>query len=167
MSLLLKTSYFFLILKFCCSITQSCMTLCNTTDCSTPGLPVLHELPELAQTHVHWVGDVIQPFRALLSLSPPTFKLSQHQSVLLIRWPKYRSFSFSISTSKEYSVLIPFRIDWFDHLAARGNFKSLLQHHSSKASIFQHSAFFMIQLLHPYMTNGKPELWLYGSFLAK
>ena len=106
-------------------------------DCSTPGFPVHHQLPELVQTHVHQVGDAIQPFYSLLSLSPPAFNISQHQffmssneSVLLIRWPKYWSFSFSISPSNDNSVLISFRMDL---LVVQGTLKSFLQHHSSKA----------------------------------
>ena len=126
--------------------------------CSTPGLLVHHQLPELAQTHVHGVGDAIQPSHPLSSPFPPAFNLSQHQvfsneSVLCIRWPKYWNFSFSISPSNEYSGLISFRIDWFDLLAVQDTLKSLLQHHSSKASILQCSAFIMVQLSHPYMTT--------------
>ena len=106
-------------------------------DCSTPGLPVHHQLLELTQTHVHWVGDAIQSSHSLSSPSPPAFNLSQHrvfckESVLHNRWPKYWGFSFSISPSKEYSGPIPFRIDWFDLLAVQGTLKSLLQHHSPK-----------------------------------
>ena len=122
------------------SVAQSCLTLCDPMDCSTPGFPVHHQLPELAQTHVHQVGDAIQPSHPLSSHSLPAFNLAQHQSlsnesVLCIRWPKYWSFSFSISPSKEHSGLISFRMDWFDLLAVQGTLKSLLQHHSSKASI--------------------------------
>ena len=112
-------------------------------DCSTPGLPVHHQHLESTQTHVHWVGDGIQPSHPLSFPFPPAFNLSQHQglfheSFLRIRWPKY--WSFSISPSSEYSGLISFRIDWFDLLAVQGNLKSLLQHRSSKASILQCSA---------------------------
>ena len=101
---------------------------------------VHHQLPEFTQTHVHWVCDAIQPSHPLSSPSPPTFNLSQHQvfsneSVLHIRWPQYWSFSFSISPSSEYSWLISFRMDWLDLLAVQGTLKSLLQHHSSKASV--------------------------------
>ena len=212
-------------------------------DGSTLGLHVHHQLPELTQTHVHRVGDAIQPSHPLLSPSPPAFSLSQHQvffnesvlhirwpkywsfsfiispsneysglisfrmdwldllavqgtlksllqlistesgmpsnhlilchprlllpsifpsirvfsseSVFHIRWPKYWSFSFSISPSNEYSGLISFRMDWLDLLALQGTLKSLLQHHSSKASILQHSAFFIVRLSHSYMTTGK------------
>ena len=119
-------------------------------DCSTPGLPVHHQLPEFTQTPVHWVGDDLQPSHPLSSPSPPTFSLSQHQGffkwVLRIRWPKYWSFSFSIRPSNEYSGLISFRMDWLDLLAVQGTLKSLLQHHSVKASILQRSAFLIVQL---------------------
>jgi len=111
-------------------------------DCSTPGFPVHHQFLELTQTHIHRVGDAIQPSHPLSSPSPPTFNFSQHQglsseSVLCIRWPKYWSFSFSISPSNEYSVLISFRIDWLDLLAVQETLKSLLQHHISKTSNLQ------------------------------
>ena len=129
-------------------------------DCSTPGLPVHHQLWEFTQTYVHWVDDAIQPSHPLLSPSPPAFNLSKHQglfneSALCIRWLKYWSFSFNISPSNEYSGLISFRMDWLDLLAVEGTLKSLLQHHSSKASILRHSAFFTVQLSHPYTTTGK------------
>ena len=104
-------------------------------DCSTPGFPVIHQLPELTQTYVHRVGDAIQPSHPLSSPSPPTINLSQHQGlfqwVVRIRWPKCWSFSFSISPSNEYSGLISFRMNWLDLLAVQGTFKNLLQHHSS------------------------------------
>ena len=113
----------------CCSVAQSCPTLCNPMDCSTPGFPVLHNLPEFAQTPVHWVSDAIQPSHPLSSPSPPpsvfaSIRVFSSESVLPIRWPKYWSFSFSISPSSEYSRLISFRIDWFDLLAAQGTLKS-------------------------------------------
>ena len=127
--------------------------------CSTPGFPVLHHLPDFALTHVHWVGDAIQPSHPLLRPSP-ALTLSQHQRLfqwftVYIRWPKYWSFSFSISPPSEYSGLISFRINWFDLLVVQGTLKRLLQHHNSKASILWCSAFFMVQLSHPYMTAGK------------
>ena len=120
-----------------------------------PGLPVHHQLPEFTQTHAHRVSDAIQPSHPLSSPSPPAFNLSQHQglfneSALRIRRPKYWSFSFNISPSNEYSGLISFRIDWLDLLAVQGSLKSLLQQHSSKASILQCSA--MIQ---PWLAYGK------------
>ena len=130
------------------------------TDCSTPGLPVHHQLPEPAQTHVHWVDDAIQPSHPLVSLLLlpsifPSIRVFSKESVLHIRWPKDWSFSFSISPSNEYLGLISFRMDWLDVLAVQGTLKSLLQHHTLKASILWHSAFFIVQLSHPYMTTGK------------
>ena len=114
---------------------------------------------EFTQTDLHWVGDAIQPSHLLSSPSPPALNLSQHQGlnelVLRIRWPKYWSFSFNISPSNEYSALIPFRIDWLDLLAVQGTLRSLLQHHNSKASILQCSAFFIVQLSDPYTSTGK------------
>ena len=137
-----------------CLVTQSCPTLCDPMDCITPGFPVHHQLPELVQTHVLWVGDAIQPSHPLSSPSPPSFSLSSirvfsNESVLHIRWLKYWSFSYCISPSNEYSGLISFRMDWLDLLAVQDTLKSLLQHHSSKASILRHSAFFIVQLSHP------------------
>ena len=125
-------------------------------DCSMPGFPVHHQLPELAETHVHRVSGVIEPFHPLSSPFPPAFILSQDQclfqeAVFYIGWPKYWSFSFSLPN--EYSRLISFRIDWLDFLAVQGTLKSLLQHHSSKAAILRCSAFFTVQLSHPYMTT--------------
>ena len=119
-------------------IVQLCLTLCDPMDCSMPGFPVLHHLPEFVQTHVHWVNDAIQPSYPLLPTSPPAFNLSQHQvfsnePALHIRWPKYCGFSLSISPSNEYSGLISFRIDWCELLAVQGTLKCLFQHHSSKA----------------------------------
>ena len=120
------------------------------------GFPVLHNLTELAQTHVHWVSNAIQPSRPLLLPSIfPSIRVFSNELVLHIRWPKYWSFSVGISPSNGYSGLISFRIDWFDLLAGQGTLKSLLQHHSSKESIIGCSAFFMVQLYHPYMTTGK------------
>ena len=131
------------------SVTQPCATLCDPMDCSTPGLPVHHQLPELTQTHVHQVGDAIQPSHPLPSPSfPPSIfpsiKVFFNESVLYISWSKYWSFSFSSSPPNEYSGLISFMIDWLDLLAVQGTLKSLLQHHSSKASILQCSAFFIV-----------------------
>ena len=138
------------------SVALSHPTLCNPMDCSTPGFPVL----ELAQTHVHWVGDTIQPFilcRPLLLLPSifPNIRVFSNESVLRIRWPKHWNFSFSISLSNEYSGLTSLRMDWLDLLAVQGTLKSLIQHHSSKASILWCSAFFIVQLSHPYMTTEK------------
>ena len=131
----------------------SCVRLCDPMDCSTPGLPAHHQLPEFTQTHAHWIGDANQPSHTLLSPSLPAFRVFSNESVLCIRWPKYCSFSFSISPSNEYSRLISLRMDWLDLLAVQGTLKSLLQHHSSEASILWHSAFFIVQLSHPYMTT--------------
>ena len=142
------------------SVAQSCPTLSDPMNRSTPGLPVHHQLPEFTQTHVCQVSDAIQPSHPLSSPSPPTINLSQHQglfseSALSIRWPKYWSFSFNISPSIEHPGLISLRMDWLDLLAVQGTLKSLLQHHSSKASVLLCSAFFIVQLSHPYMTTGK------------
>ena len=133
------------------SVTQSCLTLCDPMNRSMPGLPVHHQLLEFTQIHVHQVGDAIQPSHPLLSLSPPTFNLSQHQDPFkwvssVHRVAKVLEFSFNISPSNEYSGLISFRMNWLDLLAVQGTLKSLLQHHSAKASILQHSAFFIVQL---------------------
>ena len=152
------------------SVTQSCPTLCNPMDCSTPGLPVHHQTLVLAQTNAHQINDDIQLSHPLLSPSPPALNLSQHQgfskeSVLHIWWPKYWGFSFG--PSNEYLQLISFRMDWLDLFAIQGTFKSLLQHHSLKASILWCSAFFIVQLSHPYMTIGKPLLWLDWPLSAK
>ena len=141
------------------SVAQSCPTLCDPMNRSMPDLPVHHQLLEFNQIHVHWVSDAIQashPCRPLL-LRPsifPSIRVFSNESALRIRWPKYWSFSFSISPSNEYSGLISFRMDWLDLFVVQGTLKSLLQHHSSKASIFQCSAFFIVQLSHPYMTTG-------------
>ena len=149
------------------SVTQLSLTLCNPMDCSIPGFPVHHQLPELAQTHVHWAGDIIQPSHPLSSASPPAFNLSKHQG--LFQWISsslWWSFSFSINPSNEYSGLISFRMDWFDLLAVQGTLKNL-QHHSSKASILQCSAFFMVQLSHPHMTTGKTIALTRWTFVGK
>ena len=154
----------------CCSVAQSCLTLCDPMNYSLPGFLFLHHL-ELAQNHVHWVSDAIQPSHPLSSPSPPAFNLSQHrglfsESVVCIRWPKDWSFSFSISPSSEYSWPISFRMDWLDLLAVQRTLKSLLQHHSSKASILQ-QAFFMVQLSHPYMHTGKTIALTIRTFVWK
>ena len=154
------------------SVAQSCPILFDPMKCSTRGLPVHHQLLEFTQTHIHWVSDAIQPSHPLLSPSPPALNLSQHQGLfkwvtLCIRWPKYWSFSFSISPSNEYSGRISFRMDWLNLLAVPGTLKSLHQHHSSKASIRQHSAFFIVQLWHPYMTTGKTRALIRQAFVGK
>ena len=141
-------------------------------DCSTPGLPVHHQLPEFTQTHVHQVGNTIQPYHPLSSPSPPAPNPSQHQS--LFQWvsslhqvAKVWSFSFNISPSNEYSGLISFRIEWSDLLAVQGTLKSLLQHHSSKASTLRLSAFFIVQHSHLSMTTGKTIALTRWPFFGK
>ena len=141
-------------------------------DCSTPGFPVHHQLPELAQTHVRRVSDAIQPSHPLLSPSSPALSLSQNQGLFksvsfCIRWPKYWSFSFNISPSNEYPGLMSFRMDWLDLLAVQGTLKSLLQHHSLKASILQQSAFFIVQLSHLYMTTEETKALTRWTFVDK
>ena len=139
----------------CCSVTM-CPILCYSRDYSMQGFSVLHYLLEFAQIHVHSFSDLIvcHPL-LLLSLIFPSIRVFSNESALRIRWPKYCSFSFSISPSNEQSELISFKIDWFYLLAFQGVLKSLLQHHSLKASILQHFAFFMVQVSHLYMTTGK------------
>ena len=141
-------------------VAQWCPTLCNPMNRSMPGLPVHHQLRESTQTHVHWVSDAIQPSHPLSSISPPALNLSQHQG--LCKWVssshqvgKVLELQPQISPSNEHPGLISFRMDWLDFLAVQGTLKSLLQHHSSKASILQRSAIFIVQLSHPYTTNGK------------
>ena len=130
-------------------LAKSCPTLCDPKDCSMPGFPVLCYLLEFTQTHVHWVSDAIQPSHLChpLLLLPsifPSIRVFSNESALCIRWPKYWSFSFNISPSNEHPGLISFRMVWLDLLAVQGILKSLLQHHSSKASILQHLAFFIV-----------------------
>ena len=154
------------------SVAQSCLTLCDPMGCSMLGFPVYHQLPEATQTHVRWVDDTIQPSHPLLPPSPSAFNVSQHQgfsneSVLHIRWPKYWSFSFSISPSNRYSGLISFRMDWLDLLAVQGTLRSLLQYHNSKAFILWCSAFFIVQLSHPYRTTGKTIALTRWTFVGK
>ena len=149
-----------LLICWCCSVTPLCPTLCDPMNHSTPGLPVHHQLPESIQTHVHWVHDAIQHlilYRPLLLLPLifPSIRVFSNELALCIRWRKYWSFSISISLSNEHPGLISFRMDWLDLPAVQGTLKSLLQHHSSKASILRWSAFFIVQLSHSYMTTGK------------
>ena len=153
------------------SVAQSCPTLCDPMDCSTPDLPVHHQILDLAQAHVLWVGmpsnSLILCHPLLLPAIVPSIRVFSNESVLHIRWPKYWSFSFSISPSSEYSGLISFRIDWFDLLAVQGTLKNLLQHHSSKASVLRCSAFFIVQLSHPYMTTGKTIALTRRTFVGR
>ena len=146
-----------------CSVWFSCSVISDSLwphGLQHARLPCPSPTLELTQTHVHWLSDAIQPSHPLLSPCPlppifPSITLFSRESVLHIRWPKYWSFSFNISPSNEYSGWISFRMDWLNVVAFQGTLKSLLQHHSSKASILQCSAFFIVQLLHPYMTTGK------------
>ena len=153
----------------CCSVTHSCLTLCDTMEWSTSGFPVLCYFLELTQTHVHWVGDTIQPSHALSSLSSvapifPRIKVFSNKSTLH-QVPKYWNFSFSVSPSN--SGFISFEIGWFDLLAVQGTLKNLLQHHSSKASILQCSAFFIVQLSHLYNTTRKTIALTIWTFVNK
>ena len=139
---------------------------------SMPGLPVYHQLPASTQTHVHRVGDAIQPSHPLSSpsLLPsvfPSIRVFSNESALRMRWPKYWSFHLSISPSSEHPGLISFRMDWLDFLAVQGTLKSLLHHHSSKTSILRRSAFFTVQLSHPYMTTGKTIALTRWTFVDK
>ena len=142
----------------------------NPMDCSTPGLPVHQQLPERTQT-----TESVMPSNHVILCHPlflppsifPSIRVFSSESVLHIRWPKYWSFSFNISPSNEHSGLISFRMDWLDLLAIQGTLKSLLQHHSSKASILCHSAFFTVQLSHPYMTTGKTIALTRWTFVGK
>ena len=141
-------------------------------DCSMPGFPVHHQLPELIQIHVHRVDDAIplcHPLSTLLLMLSifPRIRVISIESALCIRWQKYLSFSFTTTPSNEYSELITFMIDWFDLLAVQGTLKSLVQHHSSKASILRCSAFFIVQLSHPYMTTGKTIALTRQTFVGK
>ena len=142
------------------SVAQSCPTLCDPMNRSTPGLSVHHQLLEFTQTHVHRVSMPSSHLilcRPLLLLPPipPSIRVFSNESTLRMRWPKYWCFSFSIIPSKEIPGLISFRMDWLDLLAVQETLKRLLQHHSSKASIVWRSALFTVQLSHPYMTTGK------------
>ena len=141
---------------------QSCPTLFDSMDCSTPGFPVHHQLLELTETHVHWVSDAIQPSHPL-----PSIKVFSNESVLCIRWTKYWSFSFNISPPNEYSGLIYFRMDWLGLLAIQGTLKSLLQYHISKVSVLWHSAFFIVQLSYSHMITGKTIALTRQTFVDK
>ena len=151
------------------SVTQLCLICCDLMGYSIPGFPVHHQLPELTQTYVHWVGDAIQPSHPLSHPSPPAFNVSQHQD--LFQWVssshQVAKILPRISPSNEYSGPISFTIDWFDLLEVQGTLKSLLQHHSSKASVLQHSAFFIVQLSYPYMTTGKTIALAIWAFVGK
>ena len=142
-----------------------CPTLWDPMDCSTLGFPVLHNLLEFAQTHVHWISDAIQPPHPQSSLSPPALDLSQHQG--LFQWAGSSHQVAKVLELQHQSGLISFRIDWFDLPAIQGTLKSLLQHHNSKALILQCSAFFMVQLSHLYLTTGKTIALTIWTFVSK
>ena len=154
------------------SVAQLCPTLCDPMDGSTAGLLVHHQLLQFTHTHVCWVGDAIQPSHPChpLLLPPsifPSIRVFSNESALRITWPKYWHFSFSISPSSEYSGLISFRMDWLDLLAVQGTLNNLLQHHSLKASILWHSAFFVVQLSYSYITTGKTIASTGRTFISK
>ena len=149
----------------CCSVTISCPALSNPMNCSTPGFPVLYHLPEFAQTHVHWVYLILCCHLLPLPSVFPSIRVFSTESAPHIRWPKY--WSFSVSPSIEHSRLISFGIDWFDLITVQGILKSLLQHHSLKASILQCSGFCMVQLSHPYMSIGKTIALARWTFVSK
>ena len=170
------TLYYFLTVSWsdkdyscCCLVVHSCMTLCEPMDCNTPGSPVHPHLLELAEIYVHRVGDAIQLFHSLLLLRSkfPSIRVFSNESALCMRWPKYWSFSFTIISSKQIPGLISFRKDWLDLLAVQGTLKSLLQNYSSKASVLRLSAFFIVQLSHPYMTTGKTMALTRRTFVSK
>ena len=154
------------------SVAQSRPTLCNPMNCSMPGLPVHHQLPE---STTPMSLESVMPSNHLILCCPllllpsifPSIRVFSNESVLRMRWPKYWSFSFNISPSSEYSGLISFRMDWLDLLAVQGTFKSLISHHSSRASVLQDSAFFIVQLSHPYMTTGKTIALTRWTFVGK
>ena len=154
------------------SVTQSCLTLCDSMNHSTPGLSVHHQLPKFIQTHVHQVGDAIKPSHPLSSPSTPAPNPSQHRSLFQRvksshEMAKILEFQLQHHSFQWTPGLISFRMDWLDLLAAQGTPKSLLQHHSSKASILRHSAFFTVQLSHPYMTTGKTIALTRRTFVSK
>ena len=167
-----KSFHFQISVFLCCSVAKLCLTLCYPVNCSAPGFPFPHHILQFAQVHVHYISDPIQPPHLLLPSSPSAFSLSQHQGLFqLVGWShqvtKYWSFSFSINPSSDYSGLISFRTDCFDLLASQGTLKSLLQHHSLKASILRHSAFLMLQLSQLYVTPGKTIALAMWTFVGK
>ena len=146
----------------------SCVQFCDPMDCSMPGFHVHHQLLKFTQSHIHRVSDAIL-CRPLLLLSPipPRIRVFSNESTLRMRWSKYWSFSFSISPFSEHQGLISFRMDWLDFLPFQGTLKSLIQHYSSKTSISRCSAFFTVQLSHPYMTTGKTIALTRWTFVGK
>ena len=160
LDLFLDTLYFFDVVQSVqfSSVAQSCPALCDPMNCSTPGLPVHHQLQEFTQTHVNWSVMpsshlILCCSLLLLSPIPPSIRVFFNESTLRMRWPKYWSFSFSIIPSKEIPGLISFRMDWLDLFAVQGTLKSLLQHYSSKASILWYSAISIVQILHSNMIH--------------
>ena len=156
--------------SICCSVAKSCPTLCNPMECNMPGFPVLHCILEFAQTHVHWVSDSIPPSLLLLSPSPPTFNLSQHQG--LFQWcgslhQVVQVLELQHQSFDEYSGLISFRIDWLDLLSVHRTLKSLLQHHNSKASILRHSRHFYGPTLITILTNRETIALARWTFATK
>ena len=147
------------------SVAQSCPTLCNHMDCSTPGFPVHHQFPEFTHTHVHCISDAIQPSHPLLfpfSSRLQSFPASgpfQMSQLFVSRWPKYWGFNFSISLFNEYSGLTSFRMDWLNLLAVQGMLKTFLQHHSSKTSILQPLSF-----LYSSTLTSMRDYWKNHSF---
>ena len=168
----LERHYMFTAIHCCCSVTKSYLILCDPMNCSTSGFPVLHHLLEFGQLKS---TESVMPSNHLILCCPlhllPSISFSirvfSSESALLIRQPNYWSFIFSINPSYEYSVLISFKIDWCDLLAVQAILKSLLQHHHSKASVLQHSTFFMVQLSHPHMTTGKSIALTRWTFVGK
>ena len=154
------------------SVTQSCPTLCDPMDCSTPGLPAItnsQSPPKAMSIESVMPSNHLILCRPLLLLPSvfPSIRVFSNESFPHIRWPKYWSFSFNTSPSNEHPGLISFRMDWSDLLAVQGTLKSLLQHHSSKASILRRSAFFTVQLSHPFMTTGKTIDLTRQTFVGK
>ena len=155
-----------------CSVTKSFPTLHNPMDCSMQRFPVLHHLPEFAQVHGHWIGDAIQPSHPLSSSAPSAINLSQHHG--LFQWVSSSHQVTKVmelqlqhhSCHHQHSELVSFRTDWFDLLAFQGTLKSLLQHYSLKALILWHSAFFVVQFSHWYMTTGKTIALTIGTFVG-
>ena len=155
------------------SVAQSCLTLCDPMDCSMPGLPVHHQILEFTRKLMS-IESVMPSNHLILCCTLlqshsifPSLRIFSNELALCIRWPEYWSFSFSISHTNEYSGLISFRMGWLNLLAVQGTLKSLLQHHSSKASILWCSAFFIVQLSHPYMTTGKTIVLTGQTFVGK
>ena len=153
------------------SVPQLYPTLCGPRDCSTPGLPAITNSQSLLKL---MSIELVMPSNHLILCCPlllpsifPSIRVFSNESALSIRWPKYQSFSFSVGSSNEYSGLISFRMDWLDLLVVQGTLKSLLQHHNSKTSILWHSAFFIVQLSHPYMTTGKTIALTRWTFVDK